>query len=220
MSLRCRFKRRLPLRDRFLQSRDERYVRKVQKVRNVRQVDLPYLPYVPDLKPRSLLLPIIVLYSHPLPSLRIVSALPLFGALGLACVLGYGAGRIVSAPSFSGHPPITVAAETREGVPVVLLDRIVNGELRGSVKGEARLFLADRLVTVESGSFRVPASELLTNFITVEIPPGMRFVASKRGTYYYRVDSSNGDAIVPGNRVYFRDEESAKAAGYVSHKKK
>ena len=104
--------------------------------------------------------------------------------------------------------------DTREGVPVVRLDRIVNGELRGTLNGDARLFLGDRLVTVQSGSFRIPANELLMNFITIEVPEGMKFVASKKGTYYYPVASSNGEAIVPANRVYFNDEESARAAGY------
>jgi len=150
----------------------------------------------------------------PLPLLRPASALPLLGCLGLACVLGYGAGRIVSAQRVSGNAPVVMREDTREGVPVVRLDRIVNGELRGTLNGDARLFLGDRLVTVQSGSFRIPANELLMNFITIEVPEGMKFVASKKGTYYYPVASSNGEAIVPANRVYFNDEESARAAGY------
>ena len=46
------------------------------------------------------------------------------------------------------------------------------------------------------------------------VPPGTLCVASKRGKNYYKVDSSAGQKLAPENRVYFRTEEEARAAGY------
>jgi hypothetical protein len=42
----------------------------------------------------------------------------------------------------------------------------------------------------------------------------MNFVASKRGKLYYPVKKAAGQQIVPENRIYFRTEEEAPAAGY------
>jgi hypothetical protein len=50
--------------------------------------------------------------------------------------------------------------------------------------------------------------------VTVPVPPGMRFVASKKGKKYHAVDSASGERIAPENRVYFPDAASAERAGY------
>lgn len=45
---------------------------------------------------------------------------------------------------------------------------------------------------------------------------GAKFVASKAGKKYYSVDSSQGKKIKEENRVYFKDEKEAEAAGYTA----
>ncbi len=40
------------------------------------------------------------------------------------------------------------------------------------------------------------------------------FVASKTGKKFYAVDSAAGQKIKEENRVYFKDEKEAEAAGY------
>lgn len=51
---------------------------------------------------------------------------------------------------------------------------------------------------------------------TVEVPEGMNFVASKEGKKFYAVDSASGKKIKAEKRVYFKDEDEAKEAGYTA----
>lgn len=139
---------------------------------------------------------------------------PLIGCLLLALVTGYLAGRLATVRIADASIGFTVQEDTRAPVATVRLDRIETGHLVGTAIGDVRLVLGDRPVLVQSGSFRVPAGVLLTEIIPVHIPPGMRFVASKKGKKYYSVDSANGQNIVPQNRIYFRDAAEAEAAGY------
>jgi methylphosphotriester-DNA--protein-cysteine methyltransferase len=44
--------------------------------------------------------------------------------------------------------------------------------------------------------------------------PDAAFVASKTGKKYYASDSAGGKKIKEENRVYFKDEKEAEAAGY------
>ncbi|MBI3331875.1 hypothetical protein HYZ99_02845 [Candidatus Peregrinibacteria bacterium] len=143
-----------------------------------------------------------------------VAVAPFVGVLGLILIVGYLAGRVAT-PYLAVSPvPVTAISHEETAVPVVRFDRIINGELLGSIRGEARVFLGEELLGVGSGSFRVSAKQLLENIVTVSVPPGMQFVASKRGTYYYPVSSSEGNAIVPENRIYFSDASAAEARGY------
>lgn len=80
-----------------------------------------------------------------------------------------------------------------------------------------RFFIGSTLIASGSGSFHAPAASLLKNVITVQVPSGMRYVASKRGKNYYPVDSSTGEGIVPENRIYFETAAEAIAAGYKSN---
>ncbi len=50
----------------------------------------------------------------------------------------------------------------------------------------------------------------------VAAPDGALFVASKSGKKYYAVDSAQGKKIAAENRVYFKTDEEAVAAGYAA----
>jgi len=135
----------------------------------------------------------------------------------LAATFGYISGRIVTIRLAAADvPPIRLVPDTRPLIPVVQVDGIRNGLVHGRVSSGARLFINGALVLpAASGAFAVPGGALLTNEITVIVPPGMQFVASKTGKKYYPVTSAGGERIVPQNRVYFPSAEAARAAGYV-----
>ena len=52
-----------------------------------------------------------------------------------------------------------------------------------------------------------------------ESKKGAEFVASKRGKYYYAVDSKKGIGLSEDSRIYFQTEKEAQANGYVSSDK-
>ncbi|MDD5103301.1 MAG: hypothetical protein PHX93_02780 [Candidatus Peribacteraceae bacterium] len=140
---------------------------------------------------------------------------PFVGALLLALVCGYLLGRLITERSALSSAPIQMRDLSRPLIPTVHLDGVYNGSLRGSMIGEARLFLGGIQITPDqSGAFLVPAGTLLTNQIEITVPAGMRFVASKRGQKYYPVDSASASNLAPANRVYFRTAEEAEGAGY------
>lgn len=140
----------------------------------------------------------------------------LIPAFGLTLFTGFFSGAVFDAWSFHPAPDVRIVAdETPPTVPVVRIDGIHNGALVGSVSGNARLVAGARIILpAASGSFAISDSKLLTNMIEIHVPPGMRFVASKRGKKYYPVTSASAAGLSPANRVYFPSAQAAEKAGY------
>ena len=138
----------------------------------------------------------------------------LLGPVILALAFGYLLGRIVGLSETFVVPPLRLVPDIRDKVPLVSIDSIENGEIIGTVH-DTRLFLGNAYVLpTASGTFRVPADPLLTDIITIIVPEGARFVASKNGKRYYPVYSGAGERLTQKNRVYFQTEEEAEAAGF------
>ncbi len=134
----------------------------------------------------------------------------------LALLLGGLLGRIIRITS-EPVPSIMFRDDHRSLIPVVRVTGVEDGSIIGSAQGEVRVFFGDRVVIPDaSGSFRVPAGDLLREVTTVRVPAGMRFVASKRGKKFYPVTSASAAKLAPQNRVYFPDEASAERAGFSS----
>ena len=147
----------------------------------------------------------------------LLQALQLASLLCLAALCGYMLGRLASTSFAASEAQITMREDTRPGVPIVRIDGVYNGMLQGTVTDGARLVIADDAVVPESdGSFAMDSKAFLTNFITVTVPDGARFVASKRGKKYYSVHSGQGQRIAPQNRVYFESAGEAEVAGFRS----
>ena len=135
------------------------------------------------------------------------------GALLLAVTLGGLVGELHGRSwTFANIAP-AIHQDVRSLVPTVTIQDISDGMIHGVATGHVRLFGGDHTVQNSSGAFAIPLSQL-TKIVTVIIPPGMKFVASKNGTKYYPVNSPSGAKIVVKNRVYFADSESAEKSGY------
>lgn len=112
---------------------------------------------------------------------------------------------------------IPVVARSGSGATVVAVtfEGFRDGLLRGRSAGPVRLFAGEQPVEVApDGSFAFDHPGFHIEEVTVPVPAGMRFVASRKGKKYYSVTSAAGERIAPGNRVYFPDEASARAAGF------
>lgn len=134
----------------------------------------------------------------------------------LTLICGFFTGSAVTAWQVRTPPPLRVIADVSADQPVVSIEGIRDGALVGAVSGNVRLAAGGRPVPIGSGGiFSISDRGLLTNVIAVRVPPGMRYLASVRGKKYYPVDSADAQRIVPANRIYFKDEESARRAGYV-----
>ncbi len=133
-------------------------------------------------------------------------------SLFLASGIGYVAGALVTARSIPSTP-LTVTDDTRPLVPTLQIDGVENGAIVGQAKGELRVLVGGEAYVVTEGEFAIPGS-VFREVLTVRVPEGMRFVASKNGTKYYDVTSAAGNRIDPDNRVYFRTAADAEAAGY------
>lgn len=143
--------------------------------------------------------------------------LPLMGVLLLTLLLGYLLGRMVTVRfSVADVRPTALQEDNGSGVPVVSIEGIEDGKLVGTLHGEVRLWVGEEQVFAsEDGTFSVKPGPFLVNSVSVLVPDGMRYVASKRGKKYYSVTEAGGQTIVPENRVYFRTASVAEAAGYV-----
>lgn len=133
-------------------------------------------------------------------------------------LLAFGAGSLaglVCAFAFDveAHPP-TIVRGSGQVVAAITLEGFRDGALRGNAAG-VRVFARDEAVPLApDGSFVIVHPAFRIEEVSVPIPPGMRFVASKNGKKYYKVDSASGERIAPQNRLYFADSVAAEAAGF------
>lgn len=138
-------------------------------------------------------------------------------ALSAALVgsVGFLAGIVaMCALETTEHPPESVHASGAT-VASLTLEGFRDGALRGRVVGPVRLYVQDDVqVVADDGTFALMHPAFRIDQVTIVVPPGMRFVASKNGKKYYPVASSAGERIVPENRRYFVDEAAAEAAGF------
>jgi hypothetical protein len=111
--------------------------------------------------------------------------------------------------------PVAVRPGSGATVVAVMFEGFRDGLLRGRSAGPVRLFAGEEAVEVAAdGSFAFDHPGFHIEEVTVPVPVGMKFVASRKGKKFYSVTSAAGARIAPGNRVYFRDEASAGAAGF------
>lgn len=141
---------------------------------------------------------------------------PVFiGLLLLTSTFGYAVGRNVQLTLHQNQTSLVIASQKEVLEPTVRIDGIRNGNIEGSILGNVRLLFGEQYVVPNAQQhFSVDAKPLLTNIITIEIPPGMRFVASSKGSKYYAVDTAGGSNIAIKNRVYFTTAQAAEQAGY------
>ena len=135
----------------------------------------------------------------------------------LVLLLGYLLGVFVLKVEEAVSPaPITsLHRDIHRRAPIVHIEEINNGKIVGVVGTGARLVFGQQVIVPRPDrSFSIDAHPFLLNIIDVPVPEGVRYVASSRGKNYYPVESSAGQNLAPANRVYFRTEEAAKAAGY------
>ncbi|PIQ76893.1 hypothetical protein COU78_03885 [Candidatus Peregrinibacteria bacterium CG10_big_fil_rev_8_21_14_0_10_49_24] len=141
---------------------------------------------------------------------------PLAGALLLTLLLGYVLGRIVTVGvSVNAVEPMAIRADDSAAVPVVRIAGLENGRVVGTVNGDVRLWLGEeQIFASQSGTFSVKPGPFLINSVSVLVPDGMKYVASKRGKKYYGVRDAAGQSIIPENRLYFETADMAEAEGY------
>ena len=142
-------------------------------------------------------------------------SLPVIGALFLAGILGYIVGRNAEIRIVTDPISTEIVTDNRPKESVVIFEGVRDGKVFGSVRGEVRVWIGDNQIMLDDdGFFAEDPGPLIVNEISVLVPDGMKFVASKRGRKYYKISSNAGQRIVPGNRVYFRSANEAEMAGY------
>lgn len=128
---------------------------------------------------------------------------------------GFLMGRIVSMHLYEDESPIRVVKDAGNTIPTVNIFGLQDGRVRGSIQGDVRVLIAEQSANPRpDGSFDVSAGSFFINYVSIKIPDGMKFVASKTGKKYYSVTSGNGERIAPENRVYFKTAIEAENAGY------
>lgn len=117
--------------------------------------------------------------------------------------------RLARTRGFSLQPDL------RPKVCTVTLEGIRDAFIEGTLTGSGRVFIGDtQALPRDDGSFSVPAGPFLTRRVTVTVPQGAQFVASKRGSKYYPLRSMSAEKIAPQNRVYFQSHAQAREAGF------
>lgn len=144
------------------------------------------------------------------------SHLLLLGSLLLAALFGWLIGRMQELKIALPEAEMRLVPDMRSRIPVVHIEGIRDGKIVGTISGSGRVFFGDDYVVPGSGGmFSVPSSTILREMIDVHIPPGMNFVASRKGKKFYPIRSASANKIIPENRVYFKTAKEAKERGFV-----
>ena len=116
------------------------------------------------------------------------------------------------------HAPMPIrmlSHDIHRRAPFVRIRGIENGMIVGTVGTGARLVIGGTVVLPHADrNFQIDAGPLLVNVVDIPVPEDARFIASTRGKNYYPIASSQGQRIVPGNRLYFGSAAEAERAGY------
>lgn len=126
-------------------------------------------------------------------------------------------GCIISVALFDPQAsvPISVEYTQPKHIPTVYLKGIKDAQVYGAIHGDVRVILGSEVIQSASGAFVWPAGPLLTHQVTVSVPAGMNFVASRNGKKYYPITAAKVRSLVPKNRMYFQSALEAEAAGFV-----
>jgi hypothetical protein len=140
---------------------------------------------------------------------------PLLGLLLVTFLLGYVSGRIATQRALERATQVRLVPDERVGTAVVEIDGVRDGLLQGRIQGDVRVFLGEEQILQRSdGLFAIDPGPLLLEEVTVPVPLGAVFVASRRGQKYYALEDPAAASIVPENRIYFQTAAEAEAAGY------
>lgn len=145
---------------------------------------------------------------------RILRAILIFAIFFLA-------GRIsVQIALYPEDEPIAVIEDINRSVPVVEILELKDGILRGKVNEKSIRIKAGKQLVVASPdqSFELSLSDIglkvLSEGPILGAPDHAQFVASKRGKYFYALDSASAKKLSPKNLVFFQSEDDALKAGY------
>ncbi len=86
--------------------------------------------------------------------------------------------------------------------------RIVDDKNIGEIQEMIDVIAQYDDLEVDNDLERLKKGEVITDFSEYS------FVASSRGSKYYKIDSGSADKLSEKNRIYFRSEEDAEEDGY------
>lgn len=131
--------------------------------------------------------------------------------------LGFLAGDIAEKLQIAKAPDIVLAGKNLgETVPVFTVSEVSKSGIKGiATGGEMRLVAGEEIsVSTGSGEIFLPLAQGQWRDVSIVIPDGARFVASKKGKKVYPVESKSAEKLSAENRIYFSTKEEAKQAGY------
>lgn len=111
--------------------------------------------------------------------------------------------------------PVTIEQQDEKEVPTLTLQKIENGILSVKNNGsEIRVRTEDAEINIiKNGENTIDVVGILPMLKKVPAPEWANFVASKRGSKYWPLDSYQAFSLSPKNRVFYGTEEDAKKDG-------
>ncbi len=150
-----------------------------------------------------------------------------FVLVALGAIFFFLSGRLsVQVEISSKVPPIHVVNDVNPKVPLVEITDVKNGKILGTVnRPEIRLSSGPSVaVPDEKKHFELSIEHL--GFIGSKqpkdkalVPTWAKFVASKKGKYFYDLSGKSAKNLSPENKVFFATEQEAKEAGYAKRSK-
>lgn len=118
--------------------------------------------------------------------------------------------------------PIQTISEINPKIPMIEIVDIQDAKIIGSVnKPEIRIKSGEQVAVPDAdNNFELDIQHLgfigaRRPVIKVKVPDWARYVASKKGKYFYELDEKSAKNLSVANMIFFASEEDATKAGYL-----
>lgn len=139
----------------------------------------------------------------------------------LSLFLGILIGILISQiNNYKNRSDINIQNIEENKIPVLIFEKIENGILFGEIKNQESRIIIKNETNIINGKFNFSVEEILPNLKTLPAPQNTKFVASKRGKYFYPLDSPRAFLIAIKNRIFFKTKEEANKNGYILFEEK
>lgn len=138
----------------------------------------------------------------------------------MLALLLFFAGRVsVLWQQYEKPEPLKRVEEINRPVPLIQIDEIKDGKLVGIVNDPRIRIRSGKNIAFldEEKKFEIDITHLGISGSAEEkgkVPEGAKFVASKKGKYFYVLDSASAKRLSPKNLLFFTTKEEAVKAGY------
>lgn len=114
---------------------------------------------------------------------------------------------------------IILDEDINEGIPYIKILGLKDGELVGTISNPLIRISTETEIALHDNdlNFTLPFNDILRKNLLINVPTGMNYIASKKGTKFYNIYDKKAAELSPQNHIFFQTKQEATDAGYIEN---